>query len=1458
MKENAAPLERGRNIKTLMKKSIALSDADRHRANKQKKHYERLVRDTEDNSVDVEGDPLVHWLSYIKFVQETFPSDTQATFLLLERCARALLNDPRYQNDVRFIRVCILYADKTSTPMDIFKFLHQKKVGSKTALFWVAWAWVAEKAGDYSFAEKVFLKAKDKGAKPTKLLEERHIHFQRRMSRHWLNSNSDNHNSVEGEQEEKRETLAPLSRHGARYNQRSRGDNIEYTIDENTGQRVPLRQGNGAISRSSSRSSNRQTSRNNGRNTVNARPKSFSIFTEEDVDDDDYNLNQSYIENAGDQRRRRRKLEKESESRKENIMKEERWNVRGGLYSHSDSAGPAIDSTRPAPQAGSTFDVFVDEECAKGNNVSEESRKRDKRIDIEKSNVRSLRQRVEGGIADKLSRDPLRYIKNPSKVVSDQARIEKDGNKYEVKKGGSRDDENHGSRSIKSKKGAKGDLKVTSVTPLLQCGFNKELVGKDSNGQECCFEEARARAKYFKRMASSCNFNYLKETTDDSAMSITAETIEVDESVLMEDDNIHETLDIGNMNLNCSLNKSSETELYINETRNNVINQSSASSNLDETNAVGVIDDEKLEPTINTKFAMRELSMMFASPGMDKQNGKEANQSNAKPFLVFQDDGHTNNAEDENKGPSFNIFQDSTIYQEHHVLNNSITDAPGIHESNTAKKVAFSVFDESSATTVPAEAQQINVAMGGHKKRVLGEIRSDEVKSEVNKDSGFTIFRDASEVHDENIHVHSREAKMSHHETKSTFSIFQDCSEGCDTNKASPEKSIKKKCGDGGVEVSKKTSFAIFEDNAALGETQHTQKNGDCNEKVETKKTTFKIFTDGDVLSGNKFENVTNVNYASDEDTATFSMVGETLKNLTSKRSEKNETGATKGSIGKKTFAIFEDNCSSANDKSVGTPQNDADDTVSFSILDETNCGIGMQKTYNVKKHGKSNEGSNDTKRKQAFNIFCEDTEKAHVGNSATIADQKDSLNVSISHNTFGGISPIKSVHAEYPPKLGDGKPIDSLKPKDATDYKGLHEEDVIWALDRAMEEAAKNMVFDSNVSRDTYDWSGLFKNGGGPIGDRRSLALPKALIQKTPKKGSQIELAGSTARVRHELGRGAYGVVMLCDIISEGDSPRSSESNNIVALKVQVPTRCLAWEYHILNKIEERVPQNKSSSGLQKCRLRRDKRTSKEDFEGSPLPFPRPTYFAAYKNGAILGMTAGSTSGMTLVDVVNAHKISGGGPVPELIALHYTSRMLNRLESLHWHGKILHCDVKPDNWVLTDSKSACGTESTLVESSDLMLVDFGRAVDLTTVTEKRIDPLDIRLYGDIAAQDFSCAAMRENGSWGADADTYGLCASALALLYGSYVDTIKDPTSGRWILQKPLRRYWNKNIWNTLFDTLLNPNDTGKVGSHPSSGSHPNTLRAIRKDIEAYMESRQDEIVSLLRHQASILPKLR
>lgn len=148
-KENAAPIERGRNVSVLERSILAMEsscnnpEGEHQRAanDRQLQYFEQLVyplevlaeqqQQQEEAEVGTDGrqppnlryhadfnynDPLIHWLSYIKHQQDTNPADTHQNFLLLERCFRSMhmYNNKQYANDVRFVRLCCSYIDKTA------------------------------------------------------------------------------------------------------------------------------------------------------------------------------------------------------------------------------------------------------------------------------------------------------------------------------------------------------------------------------------------------------------------------------------------------------------------------------------------------------------------------------------------------------------------------------------------------------------------------------------------------------------------------------------------------------------------------------------------------------------------------------------------------------------------------------------------------------------------------------------------------------------------------------------------------------------------------------------------------------------------------------------------------------------------------------------------------------------------------------------------------------------------------------------------------------------------------------------------------------------------------------------------------------------------------------------------------------------------------------------------------
>jgi checkpoint serine/threonine-protein kinase len=175
--------------------------------------------------------------------------------------------------------------------------------------------------------------------------------------------------------------------------------------------------------------------------------------------------------------------------------------------------------------------------------------------------------------------------------------------------------------------------------------------------------------------------------------------------------------------------------------------------------------------------------------------------------------------------------------------------------------------------------------------------------------------------------------------------------------------------------------------------------------------------------------------------------------------------------------------------------------------------------------------------------------------------------------------------------------------------------------------------------------------------------------------------------------------------------------------------------------------------------------------------------------------------------------------------------------------GNILHCDVKPDNWVLCSSNDTDG--------ADLMLVDYGRAIDLSDHANSNVDPLDIKMIGDAAEPDMQCVSMRKKRPWSFDSDTFGICASLHVLLFGTHIDIIQNGEK-RWMPRQRFKRYWANELWTEVFDTLLNLEEGTTIGSRPK------TLRILREKLEGYLNKNKQKLQNLLTRQARLLPNSR
>lgn len=151
-------------------------------------------------------------------------------------------------------------------------------------------------------------------------------------------------------------------------------------------------------------------------------------------------------------------------------------------------------------------------------------------------------------------------------------------------------------------------------------GFSKRLL-KNKQGEEQCFDEARALAGAYNLLGdASSNFNLLYTAkTDQSSQMDLADDVECSIDISM--------VESVSTSAHCSANSIQANELQRggSYTEGRILFQrdldaglnqtalSNASSTINMLDAVG-LPAKKEEETINTKFAMKELSMMFSSP----------------------------------------------------------------------------------------------------------------------------------------------------------------------------------------------------------------------------------------------------------------------------------------------------------------------------------------------------------------------------------------------------------------------------------------------------------------------------------------------------------------------------------------------------------------------------------------------------------------------------------------------------------------------------------------------------------------------------------------------------------------------------------------------------------------------------------------------------------------------------
>ena len=180
-KENVQPRSRGRSAHAL---SHTLSMHHKERQEvlaTQRQEWEERVLGPENQDSD---DPLEAWCAYVKWCIDNYPdgkSSDSGIVPLLERATREFRSSEQYQNDSRYLRLWILYAQHTDVPRDVFHFLMANEIGTKLASLYEELAHVLESYEMYDEADEMYRLGMARRASPLDRLKRRYHEYQKRI-----------------------------------------------------------------------------------------------------------------------------------------------------------------------------------------------------------------------------------------------------------------------------------------------------------------------------------------------------------------------------------------------------------------------------------------------------------------------------------------------------------------------------------------------------------------------------------------------------------------------------------------------------------------------------------------------------------------------------------------------------------------------------------------------------------------------------------------------------------------------------------------------------------------------------------------------------------------------------------------------------------------------------------------------------------------------------------------------------------------------------------------------------------------------------------------------------------------------------------------------------------------------------------------------------------------------------
>ncbi|XP_015463993.3 mitotic checkpoint serine/threonine-protein kinase BUB1 isoform X2 [Astyanax mexicanus] len=281
------------------------------------------------------------------------------------------------------------------------------------------------------------------------------------------------------------------------------------------------------------------------------------------------------------------------------------------------------------------------------------------------------------------------------------------------------------------------------------------------------------------------------------------------------------------------------------------------------------------------------------------------------------------------------------------------------------------------------------------------------------------------------------------------------------------------------------------------------------------------------------------------------------------------------------------------------------------------------------------------------------------------------------------------------------------------------------------------------------------------PLTSYPNLSLcTRGLPTLTPKMS--VQMGEDSLRVDFVLGQGAFATVYQATNLTTSQK---------FILKVQKPAN--PWEFYINSQLNARV-------------LRKERHL-----------FNQLHSAHLFTNGSVLVGELHNCG--TLLSVVNLYKSRSEKVMPQPLVLYFSMCILQMVEQLH-QAKIIHADIKPDNFLL--GERFLENEDLDAESLDhgLVLIDFGQSIDMTLFPEGTAFTARCMTSG------FQCTEMLSGRPWNYQTDYFGIAGTVHCMIFGSYMQVRNE--GGVWKTNGIFKRNPHSDLWQEFFHVLLNVPD--------------------------------------------------